>query len=315
MSLLKKLFGGSLGNKSLSDEALKIAAFRHAVGGDRTGLKQLLHGQADRIEALFATWRQVPAELRDNPSDIQDYGSCLVFIAEFLKDQGRPGPWESLMGEGPNGSPIEELSGRMEHAETLRVAGLFAEQIACLKAWMRDAEGLSGPWIDDLRAKVMGALGQAELTVGNLDGARDWTVHALETCEANGDSEGVRTYSTNLAIIDAFALPPHPAKADLLLAQRLSDKGRYAQSNGVLDAILDHFDDGTADRWVHRGKLLGLQGFNLAKLREFDRAAEATQVAADHCRARGDNDGAVIYTINLAAIAELAAKDHAPHPP
>lgn len=311
MSLLKKLFGRSLDEKSLSDDAVKMAAFRHAAAGDRTGLEQLLRGQTDRIEALFATWRQVPAELRDNTADIQDYGSRLVFIAEFLKDHGRPGPWESLMGKGPDGSLLEELRARLEQTEALRVVGLFAEQIACLKAWMQDAEGMSGPWIDDLRAKVMGALGQAELTVGNLCAARDWTIRALEACEANGDSEGVRTYSANLAIVDAVTLPPHPAKAELLLAQRLSDKGRYAESNCVLDAILEHFDDGTADRWVHRGKLLGLQGFNLAKLREYDSAAEATQRAVDQCRARKDDDGAVIYAINLAAIAELAANDRA----
>jgi hypothetical protein len=55
---------------------------------------------------------------------------------------------------------------------------------------------------DGLRGKVYGLLGLNLYRLGDLAGAREWTVKALDACRRAGDEHGVTIYTANQAVID-----------------------------------------------------------------------------------------------------------------
>lgn len=72
----------------------------------------------------------------------------------------------------------------------------------------------------------------------------DPSFRVLEDCKRSGDEEGVRTYRTNLAVLDAHAAGPELIDAEIEVletlsnAQRLTDLLQFQTSNEVLARLL-----------------------------------------------------------------------------
>lgn len=307
MGLIKTMAERMRAIAGLSDEALRDQLFLSVRTSDQAGMASLYDRHAGRIEELFPRWQKAPVAIQNDRQELESYGRCLLAIAEYFRERGRPGLLARLMGENEGGPPLDEIDARLKQADDLRAERRFAEQATCLEHTLTSLEALGGPLAADLRAKTLGALGQAQLEIGDFGAARQSTERALRQCAENSDAEGVDVYTKNLAYLDVLTAKPHPSRAKLVLAQRLSDRGRFAQSNRLIDDILASGEDLAGDQWVNRGKLLGLKGLNLARLADHEAAKSATHDAIAACAAAGDRRGEEIYRMNVATIEEMAA--------
>jgi hypothetical protein len=82
----------------------------------------------------------------------------------------------------------------------------------------------------------------------------------------------------------------------ILRAQRLSDQGRFQDSNVILAAVLSA--GGPSRRF--RAKLLGLMGLNHHWLGEAEAALDCTRAAFRAATDAADRDGVRIYGASLA---------------
>jgi hypothetical protein len=221
----------------------------------------------------------------------------VVRIAELLARMGHPEPMRRLTG-GDN--PIPRWQRAHAHASRLNDTGEREEAARLLRSVLDEMEGATGTAITELRPKVHGLLGTVRFHQGDLAAARHHTAIALAECRAAGDLDGVRTYTENLALLDAVPDdgPAAGRRERVARAQDLSDATRYRASIDLLHEVLAELDAGDP----LRAKACGLLGLNLYRLGDLPGARRWTAEALEACRRHGDEHGITIYTENLAVI-------------
>ena len=271
-------------------------------------LKTLVVANLEQVLAAFPAWGRVPAQLREDPEATSRYVSRLILVAQLLDTLGHPGPLRALQGDRDE-NPIHRWQWAFAQSQALADAGDHADSIEVLSSLLSELSRVSGSAVDDLRPKVLGALGTAWFQAGDTGQALLWTERALEACLANGDSEGTATYRETLQVLEALQLPAIDPEAGARLlecrrliaaAQSASDRFDYAASNLALGDTLAVISKGNERlRASFAGKIYGLRGWNHHYLGDAAAARADTERALAECHAASDMKGVRIYTANL----------------
>lgn len=263
-------------------------------------LAELCERHRGEIVSSFPEWTVLPEPLRGDREGAERWVAALVRIGEQLERLGEPQPLAWLYGEGRD-DPVAEWNAAVAHADELSSAGRPEEAIAVMRSVLESLDHSSGPIVDDLLAKTRGKMAVALLALGDFEGARTFTLEALEASSSTGDLYGIWAYRENLDVIDAVVGDERltTLRAQLAEAQDLSDAGRFAGANEVLEELAERGDLGR-----YLGKFCGLVGLNLYRLGDFERAHEWTQAALDACNESDDLHGMIIYAENLRRIDE-----------
>jgi tetratricopeptide (TPR) repeat protein len=252
----------------------------------------------DAIVAEFPEWAVVPEPLRANTAACQRWGAALLRIAVQLESLGEAQPLAWLHGEGRE-DPFHKWTAALARAERLSHAGDPRAAMAVLEPLIAELQAARGPFIDDLLAKAHGVLGGALLALGDVRGAWIFIRAALDGCARTGDLEAIRIHRDNLDLLRALTgeAALTVLRARLVEAQRLSDCGRYADSNEILLELAngDGFEPYVA-------KMCGLVGLNLYRLGAREDARAWTEMALQACHANEDEFGVTIYSQNLRVI-------------
>jgi tetratricopeptide (TPR) repeat protein len=263
-------------------------------------LAELCERHRAEIVASFQEWGVLPEPLRGDREAAESWLAALIRIGEQLERLGEPQPLAWLYGEGRD-DPFAKWNAALAHADELSAAGRPEEAIAVMRSVLESLEGSSGPIVDDLLAKTRGKMAVALLALGDVGGARAFTLGALEASVSTGDLFGISAYRENLDVIDAVVGDERLAslRAQLAEAQDLSDAGRFAAAQALLEELAGRDDVGR-----YAGKFCGLFGLNLYRLGDFEGAHAWTQAALDACDESDDLHGMIIYAENLRRIDE-----------
>ncbi len=282
--------------------------------GDSGGFLRLCARHADTIDRAFRSWATVPEEIRAHNRAVTDWANALAAIANALEALGNPGPWEVL---NPPDSGFPRWSTLFAEARELGEDAEFAASSARLRALLADMDGVTGPYVDDLAAKVYGMLGTNALHLDSLREAYEHTEEALRRCRASGDHEGVVIYTENLDALDTLLQAGAGTLAGrelldtrqrLAKAQGLSDTGRFTASNEFATRLYEEVQGSPAHAGSrYLGKICGLLGLNHFRLGDPAAAQRYTREALAHCEHRADRVGIRIYTENLKVIARDGA--------
>ena len=267
-------------------------------------LATLCERHRDEIVVSFPEWTVLPEPLRGDREAAEHWLAALVRIGEELERLGEPGPLAFLYGEGRD-DPVAAWDAALMRADKLSSAGRPEDAVAVLRPVLESLEGSAGPVVDDRLPKARGKMAAALLELGDVAGARVFTLAALEACIATGDLFGMSVYRDNLDVLDAVVAdePLTRLRAGLVEAQDLSDAGRFEASNEALGELLARDEAGR-----YLGKLCGLFGLNLYRLGDLEGAREWTQTALDACGEAEDFHGVIIYGEGLRHIDETRAK-------
>jgi tetratricopeptide (TPR) repeat protein len=270
----------------------------------------------EAVLAAFPGWTTVPAQIRADPAAVNRYGNAIILVAQILKARGHPGPLRALRG-GRDDNPLHRWENAFTRSQALAAAGRHTESIEVLSSLLAELDQVSGSAVDDIRAKVFGALSTVWFQAGDISQAFHWTQRALQACVASDDTQGISTYRENLQVLDALYLPTvDPQAGGRLLqtrrliasAQAASDDFDYAESNQILDQALAIIEQGDEHlRSSFAGKIYGLRGWNHFHLGDKRAARADTDRALAECRAADDPDGIRIYTANAASLAQRKA--------
>jgi tetratricopeptide (TPR) repeat protein len=271
----------------------------------------LVAANFEAVLAAFPGWTTVPAQIRADPAALNRYGNTIIRVAQLLKARGHPGPLRALHGERDN-NPVYRWQDAFTRSQALAAADRHTESIEVLSSLLAELDQMSGSALDDMRAKVFGALGTVWFQAGDISQAFHWTQRALQACVANDDTQGISTYRQNLQVLDALHLPTVDPQAGARLlqtrrliasAQAASDDFDYAESNQILDQALAIIEKGDEHlRSSFAGKIYGLRGWNHFHLGDKRAARADTERALAECRAADDPDGVRIYTANVASL-------------
>ena len=263
-------------------------------------LAELCERHRGEIVASFPEWMVLPEPLRGDREAAERWLAALIRIGEQLERLGEPQPLAWLYGEGRD-DPVAKWNAALAHADELSSADRPEEAIAVMRPVLESLEHSSGPIVDDLLAKTRGKMAAALLALGDAEGARAFTLAALEACISAGDLYGIYAYRENLDVIDAVVGDEVLAslRGQLAEAQDLSDAGRLDAANEVLEELAERDDVGR-----YAGKFCGLFGLNLYRLGDLESAHAWTKAALDACGQADDLHGVIIYTENLRRIDE-----------
>jgi hypothetical protein len=288
-----------------------FSALRTAYAdGDDARIGALANAHAAEILEHYGSWLHVPPEIRADPTAVQAWVQPLILIARMFDGAGFPELLAQLEG-GADNLPRRWQS-VLARAQQLVAAGQYAQAVPLVEALLPELEGASGPLVDDMRPKAYALLGQARFEQGAQDAGAAMMQKALDDARRADDESGVRSYRSNLRVMQAFAAAEAPgdASAQHLLAvraaiagaQALSDEADFAGSNERLLALLAD-SDLAGVRAEFQGKLWGLLGLNYCALQDVDRARHYTELALQACRQAGDLDGVRIYAANAQHLA------------
>jgi tetratricopeptide (TPR) repeat protein len=227
---------------------------------------------------------------------------------------------------------IQQLANSIMYADQLFKLGRFDDSLQSARALLDVVTALPGERGGQWRAEVLGLVGRNALQLGRLDEALQSTraalhaVHALHDERLNRLLDGYReNLLTILAALedaeaDADARVTHRAlRAQILRAQALTDRFRFAQSIDILEPLasrvrsLGTLPDGppppepSDTRLWYLPRVLGLLGFNWVHRNDSTQAEALTRSAVDTSRALGDRMGERIYLANLTWIEEEMA--------
>jgi len=271
-------------------------------------LETLIVANLHQMLTAFPAWRTVPAQVREDPEAASRYVSRLILVAQLLDTLGHPGPLRALQGDREE-NPIHRWRWAFAQSQALADAGDHADSIEVLTSLLSELGRVSGSAVDDLRPKVLGALGTAWFQAADIGQAFLWTERALAACLANEDSEGAATYRETLQVLEALQLPTANPEAGARLlecrrliaaAQSASDRFDYAESNQALGDALAVVSKGDERlRASFAGKIYGLRGWNHHYLGDSAAARADTERALAECHAASDMKGVHIYTANL----------------
>ncbi|GLR85282.1 hypothetical protein [Bradyrhizobium iriomotense] len=283
---------------------LRTALFGAVLTKNMDQLERLSAAYFRDIITNFSAWQNVPVELRDSEIAMQNWGRCLLTVAETLEGQGHPEAMQMLIGDSSDEEVWRTLELGLSQAEAFHTTGQFREELSVLSELVASFSRAPGSWNERIRAKLFASIATAHLELGELDDAYRSTRRALDECVNSGDSEGIEVYRKNLEFIDSKRLiASHDPEfmRRLIDAQRLSDSGQFDISNDRLQELL-HQATGNPDHTRFLGKIWGLMGFNLFKSHDTLGARAFTAKALDACRSSKDAHGITVYEFNLAFI-------------
>jgi tetratricopeptide (TPR) repeat protein len=216
---------------TLSFEELRRALWDAAAVGDEAALEQLCRTHADAIRQHFAAWRQVPAELRDQPVRIEGYVQTMVAVARLFEQKlGDPSLLRELTGGGGD-NPLVRWQQRLDHAQKAMDELRYRETAGVLTDLLIDVRGLKGSGPDAYLPPTFGLLGECYFQSGEVEKAVAPTEQALQICRRTGDVEGVATYLGNLYEIHRYrGASQRAADAAEELAERLGEQGQKAEA-------------------------------------------------------------------------------------
>ncbi len=255
----------------------------------------------------FASWTQVPPEVRQNPELVANYGHTLIQVAQLFEQNGFPQLMAKLMPPGEDNiltrwqnalSQVQELADTGDINQSLAKAEALCAELA--------ASGATGTGLLEIRAKTRGLMGRLHFGQKRYGEARAAMKQALDDCERGGDLDGVRIYRENLALLETRD-PVRPDLIDLEIevlktfakAQRLAELRRYQKSSELLAGLLARGGDAGKLVEAIRAQVLGRLGFNEFKLGRLSEARKLIASARDLCTARHDLAGAEVYAENL----------------
>lgn len=163
-------------------------------------VEELVAANLKTVLAAFPAWTTVPAPIRADPAAVNHYGNTIIRVAQLLKARGHPGPLRALHGERDK-NPLDRWQDAFTRAQALAAADRHAESIEVLSSLLAELDQASGSAVDDIRAKVFGALGAVWFQAGDISQAFHWTQRALQACVANDDTQGISTYRQNLQVL------------------------------------------------------------------------------------------------------------------
>ncbi len=278
-------------------------------------------GQGSTVEALIRThlplilanpaaFRAVPESVARDPQAMQLRVRDTMAVAEILKGMGHPEVLDAVMGPQAS-SPVERWPKAAGDALRRAESGDRAGSTAALETLLEEMKSASGPLVDDLRPKVLGAIGVNHFRLGDAVKARQFTREALRECERTGDADGVRNYRGNLTAmggVDDGADPEPPAgEAEILRlvihAQELSDRGELRKSDALLSPLVASAASPPSRALAaQQGRILGLLGLNAYRRGDLGTAHSRTDEARQACARLGDPEGVSVYGANLEAI-------------
>lgn len=195
---LRKIFNRR--PQSLSGTALRDALLGAAARKDYATFGALYKAHEQRIREEFCTWLSCPPGIATDQAAIQQYVEGLSFVARVFQQAGDEALMNALMRPGDN--PIEEWKRNRETAKRLLDEGRAAEAAALLERTLALVQKGFGSAVDDFRPRLLGDLGIVRWRLGDQAGGAEATRRALAMCEAAGDAEGVRTYASNLEVVE-----------------------------------------------------------------------------------------------------------------
>ncbi len=161
--------------------------------GEHEGLMQLCQQRTQEIREGFGEWKQVPAEIRSDPSAVQRYAKTLITVAQLFAQGGDPSLLERLTGPAED-NPLVQWEQALDRARAAMGANEHDAAHEQLEALLARTEELSGSGADQLRAITIGLLGQAAFHRGDVRAAVEHFEDALRRCEAQDDAQGRAVY-------------------------------------------------------------------------------------------------------------------------
>ncbi|SIO44128.1 Tetratricopeptide repeat-containing protein [Singulisphaera sp. GP187] len=210
-----KAKASTIGDPTALRECLIVAA----SAGDRKRLTALSRANRESIAAHFLDWRQVPAAIRDDPTQTQRYLHGLIAIAEiFDHDLGDPTLIQLLSGPDEE-NPLVRWRQGLDQAGAQLEALDYRAAATTLNDLLIEARSLRGSGADHYLPITYGQLGDCYFQSGAVEKAISPLRHALELCDQSGDTEGVIAYLGNLHEVYRY-LGRAPEAADF--AERLA---------------------------------------------------------------------------------------------
>jgi len=279
---------------------------------DFDALEKLLDKHGEEVIEQFKSWTTLPESIRGDDEATTRYGESLVAIAQLFAHAGVPALMEQLAGPDEE-NRIVQWNQAIGQAQLLSEMGQYAESTAQLKVILADLQGARGGIVADLRAKLLGSLGQNAMRLGDYAVAVSYSQQALEVCRESGDEAGQFAYYDNLMVVQAIrALHEEPDRGRRLAdvrrlvsrAQDAADGGRYKASLEEVSRVLAMIESAGEDQLLHAlvPKVLGLMGFNEHKLGMSEEALDHTEAALELSRELGDVEGIRIYSANVAIL-------------
>ncbi len=185
-------------------EELRRLLWDAAGGGDEAALESLCRTHQDAIRQHFSSWRQLPADLRDQPALVEDYVQTMVAIARLFEQRlGDASLMRTLTGAGGD-NPLVRWQQRLDQAQKAMEELQYREAAGQLADLLIDVRGLKGSGPEAYLPPTFGLLGECYFQCGEAEKAVAPTEQALRICRRTGDKEGVATYLGNLYEIHRY---------------------------------------------------------------------------------------------------------------
>jgi hypothetical protein len=181
-------------------ERLRMALFAAAADSDEARLDTLYNRHHATIVENFSSWRKGPIALGADPAAARRYDESLRAIARHFARRGD----RTLIGVLEGTAERAKMLGWMRSYNDARVL-LGKDQcekvIAILDPVADEMNDWMGGSVEALAQRVRGTLGSCHTRLQDFDAALKWTYSAYELSVKNEDSEGIITYSGNMAAI------------------------------------------------------------------------------------------------------------------
>lgn len=213
-------------------EDLRRLLWEAAGQEDAAALEELCRLYQDQIRQHFAEWRQIPADIRNQPAQAEGYVQTMVAIARVFQERlGDASLMEALVGKGKD-NPVVQWQKELDEAQKAMEELRYHETAGRLADLLIDVHELKGSGPDTYRAITLGLMGECYFQSGEADKAVAPTEQALQICRRTGDMEGLLTYLGNLYEIHRYrGNGRRAADAAEELAEQLAQLGRTAEAD------------------------------------------------------------------------------------
>jgi hypothetical protein len=217
--LMAHLIGDRNNNHIVRWRDTMIEAHARTVAGDYSQSNDLLLGVLSEMEnfegsAIDQYRPRVYGLLGTNCFSLRDLPNARKYTALALEDCRRTGDEEGVRTYTENMAlfsgdsraatlPVVRVRKEIARAQDLSDDVRYEESNAVLEAVLREMNSLQVGSQESFRCKLYGLLGLNLFRLGQMTDARHYTELALKHCKQDGDEEGVRIYSRNIAVIES----------------------------------------------------------------------------------------------------------------
>ena len=221
-ALIAHLIGDRNDNPIVRWRDTMIEAHARRVAGDYSQSKDLLLGVLSEMEnmegnAIDRYRGKVYGLLGANCFSLRDLPNARKYTALALEDCRRTGDEEGVQtytenmalfssgadhGDSQTATlPVARFRKEIARAQDLSDDVRYDESNDVLEAVLREMNSLPVGSQESFRGKLYGLLGLNLFRLGKMTDAGRYTELALRHCKQDGDEEGVRIYSRNIAVI------------------------------------------------------------------------------------------------------------------